>query len=380
MTKRDGGTVDTHQLEQLVTVIQKLSLARSLDGIIAIVCKAARALTNADGATFVLREDGRCYYVDEDAIGPLWKGKHLPLSTCVSGWVMEHKTTCVIEDVFGDSRVLADVYRPTFVKSLLIVPIRTLDPIGAIGNYWAERHRATENEIRLLQALADTTAVAMENVRMYEELETRVLDRTRRLEELNHLLIIENAERKRAEAEVRRQAITDALTGLLNRRGFFQNTGQRIREMSGAKCEWSIVFLDLDGLKTVNDNLGHEAGDKMIIAAANVIRAAFHGQIHARLGGDEFAVLLEGSDDIDAVVDKLQKMASDYMETYGLPFDLSLSVGCARFVPKTGMSLDVVLNRADKAMYLHKKGKRRARQPETPKWSTSRLTPLLGNK
>jgi two-component system CheB/CheR fusion protein len=166
---------------ELVGAIQRLSLARSIAEIQEIVRSAARWLTGADGATFVLRDGTRCYYADEDAVSPLWKGQRFPMSSCISGWAMLNRRPAVIEDIYADSRIPHDAYRPTFVKSLLMVPIRTLDPVGAIGNYWATQHGPTEEEIELLQALADSTAVAMENVRVYEELEQRVADRTAEL-------------------------------------------------------------------------------------------------------------------------------------------------------------------------------------------------------
>ena len=165
-------------MERLVEVVQRLSLARDLATVMAIVRHAARELTGADGATFVLRDGDRCYYADEDAIEPLWKGQRFPMRICISGWVMEHRSSVVIPDIYADARVPAEAYRPTFVHSLAMVPIRTLDPIGAIGNYWAGQHAASDDEVRVLQALADTTAVAMENVRVYQELESRVAHRT----------------------------------------------------------------------------------------------------------------------------------------------------------------------------------------------------------
>lgn len=170
---------------RLVAAVQALSLARSLDAIIEIVRKAARDISLADGATFILREDDNCYYADEDSIAPLWKGRRFPISACISGWVMTNKHAVVIPDIYADDRVPLDAYRPTFVKSLVVAPIRTQDPIGALGLYWAEHHAASEIEIRLLQALADSTAVAMENIRVYAELEERVKDRTRQLQAAN---------------------------------------------------------------------------------------------------------------------------------------------------------------------------------------------------
>jgi putative nucleotidyltransferase with HDIG domain len=169
------------QAGALVRAIQELSLARSLPEVQQIVRVAARRLTGADGATFVLRDGERCYYADEDAISPLWKGQRFPIETCISGWSMLNRRPAVIDDIYKDDRIPHDAYRATFVKSLAMVPIRTLDPIGAIGNYWADHHQPSGQEVELLQALADSTAVAIENVRMYEELEQARLETLQRL-------------------------------------------------------------------------------------------------------------------------------------------------------------------------------------------------------
>ena len=163
-------------MEQLLGVVQQLSTARDLAAVMEIVRTAARTLTQADGATLVLREGDHCYYADEDAIAPLWKGKRFPIGLCISGWSMLNRRSVVIEDIYRDQRVPADAYRPTFVRSLAMVPIRSMDPIGAIGSYWAQHYRASDRDISLLQALADATATAMENVRLHEALERRVAD------------------------------------------------------------------------------------------------------------------------------------------------------------------------------------------------------------
>jgi len=175
-------------MARLVRAIQDLSLARSLDRIMEIVRTTARELTGADGATFVLRDDDRCHYADENAIAPLWKGQKFPMKVCISGWVMLNRKTVVIEDIYQDPRIPAEAYRPTFVKSMAMVPIRTESPIGAIGNYWASRHVPSPEQIELLQALANTTSVAMENVRVHAELEERVKSRTAQLEAANNEL------------------------------------------------------------------------------------------------------------------------------------------------------------------------------------------------
>ena len=173
---------------RLVQAVQELSLARSLDKVMEIVRTVARELTGADGATFVLRDGDQCFYADEDAIAPLWKGQRFPMSACISGWAMLNKVTTVIPDIYQDERIPTDAYRPTFVKSLVMVPIRSTAPIGAIGSYWAQIHHPGAEEVSLLQALADTTSVALENIQVYAELERRVQERTRDLEEANRSL------------------------------------------------------------------------------------------------------------------------------------------------------------------------------------------------
>lgn len=164
----------TRAMEHLIEVVQALSQARDMATVARITRDAARELTGADGATFVLRDGDKCFYADENAIAPLWKGKRFPMEICISGWVMLHAEPVTIEDIYADPRIPAEAYRPTFVKSLAMVPIRKDAPIGAIGNYWAHNHQPTTEQVSILQALANTTAVALENVRLIDELREKV--------------------------------------------------------------------------------------------------------------------------------------------------------------------------------------------------------------
>jgi two-component system CheB/CheR fusion protein len=164
------------RIERLVSVIQELSAARDLETIVTLVRSAARAMAQSDGATFVLKDGDFCVYADEDAISPLWKGQRFPLHSCISGWAMLNKKAVIIEDIYKDSRVPLEAYKPTFVKSLAMIPIRRDDPIGAIGIYWAHQHKCTQQELELIQALADTVSVAMENVNLYNSLIAKVTE------------------------------------------------------------------------------------------------------------------------------------------------------------------------------------------------------------
>jgi diguanylate cyclase (GGDEF)-like protein len=338
-------------MERLVHAVQELSLARSLPEIQRIVRTRARELTGCDGATFVLRDEDNCYYADEDAIAPLWKGSRFPINICISGWAMLNREAAIIPDIFRDARIPQTLYRPTFVKSLVMVPIRKLNPIGAIGNYWAYQHQPSVHEVHLLQALADSTSIAMENVQVYAELEQRVRDRTAALEDANE--------------EIRRLSVTDELTGLNNRRGFYLLAEQKIRGTHHLGHSCALAFLDVDGLKRVNDEQGHDVGDALIKDVAQVLRSIEReSDILARLGGDEFCVMVtETGSETRALKQRLAEAFGSFNATSNRPYRVAASVGIVQ-APASGAapSVDQLLAAADELMYQEKKTNGNARQ------------------
>lgn len=169
-------------MDSLLETVTALASARSLDDVTRIVRGSARALTRADGVSFVLKEDGNCYYADEDAIAPLWKGMRFPLESCISGWSMLNRQIAVVPDIYLDSRIPHEAYRPTFVKSLVMVPVRQADPIAAIGAYWANSHEATAAEQQVLQAIANAAALALHNIGLDADLH-RAVEREREARE-----------------------------------------------------------------------------------------------------------------------------------------------------------------------------------------------------
>jgi GAF domain-containing protein len=141
-----------------------LAGAQTLVEVGEIVRVEARRLTGAQGVTFVLRDDDRCFYADEDAIAPLWKGQRFPITACISGWAMLHDETAVVPNIELDERIPLEAYMPTFVRSLLMVPVGSPTPMAAIGAYWSRHHRATRRQIDGLQGLATRTAEAIRRI------------------------------------------------------------------------------------------------------------------------------------------------------------------------------------------------------------------------
>jgi GAF domain-containing protein len=141
-------------LDALQAVSDQLDECDNLAAVTAILGAAMREQLAADGVTVVLREGECCFYADENAIGPLWKGRRFPLEKCISGWAMLNRVPVSIADIFADPRIPHDAYRPTFVKSLAMAPIRSEWPIGALGAYWADQHYASDDELDMLYAFA----------------------------------------------------------------------------------------------------------------------------------------------------------------------------------------------------------------------------------
>ncbi|HET9957408.1 MAG TPA: ATP-binding protein [Polyangiaceae bacterium] len=178
--------LDALQLERryrdslkLIELNRALVGAHDFEQVAALVCSAVRALTGADGATFVLREGDQVHYAAEDAISPLWKGQSFPIERCISGWAILHRAVAVIEDIFSDPRIPVEAYRPTFVRSLVMTPVGPGAPVASIGAYWSRRYRASGYSLELLDAIASAADLALSSVRAYEESERARLEAAR---------------------------------------------------------------------------------------------------------------------------------------------------------------------------------------------------------
>jgi signal transduction histidine kinase len=194
----------------LLGALRALASVRDLPSVMAIVRRAARELVHADGVTFVLREGPLVHYADEDAIAPLWKGRRFPAEACISGWAMLHRESVVIEDIYADTRIPHDAYRPTFVKSLAMVPIRREDPLGAIGAYWGRRYLASPRQLAHLESLAAAAGLAVANADLVARLQSAVRLRDEFIALAAHELATPfSALRLRAEAVVRGRGVAD---------------------------------------------------------------------------------------------------------------------------------------------------------------------------
>ncbi|MBB4285349.1 sensor domain-containing protein [Roseospira goensis] len=173
------------------------------------------------------------------------------------------------------------------------------------------------------------------------------------------LVVSDITQRKRDEERIHYQAHHDPLTGLANRTMFMDVLARAVHDSNQSGCGLALMFLDLDGFKSVNDTLGHDAGDLLLKGAAQRIAgAARQGDTVARLGGDEFTVLLPGV----AEADTAARVAARILRTVSAPYGLkgqeariSTSIGVA-MAPGDGTDAETLLRHADAAMYGAKAG------------------------
>jgi diguanylate cyclase (GGDEF)-like protein/PAS domain S-box-containing protein len=173
--------------------------------------------------------------------------------------------------------------------------------------------------------------------------------------------------RARLEEEIRQAALVDPLTGIYNRRGFFLLAEQALRAAARHQRPYLLCFFDLNGLKEINDELGHDQGDEALYDIAEVFRSVFRSSdILGRLGGDEFVVLAEGEPSAEAALrQRLGDELTRHNETAGRAYRLSTSVGVAIFEPRKPSTLSALLQQADRQMYEQKRVARRSSAPQT---------------
>lgn len=170
-------------------------------------------------------------------------------------------------------------------------------------------------------------------------------------------------ERHRLLSALRSLSLIDDLTGLYNRRGFMDLGEQHMSLARRTARGVTLVYLDLDRFKTINDTLGHHVGDRALIKVAESLRATFRrSDLISRMAGDEFAVLaLEASGDDGALLlRRLKERIGEFNRTSREPYQLTVSIGMSRFDGDGRMRLDELLAQAEAAMNDDKRAKRKA--------------------
>jgi diguanylate cyclase (GGDEF)-like protein len=168
-------------------------------------------------------------------------------------------------------------------------------------------------------------------------------------------------ERHRMQAALQSESLTDELTKLHNRRGFMALAGSHIKSAERTKKPFALVFIDLDGMKDVNDTLGHVEGDRALVEAAGLLsKCVRQSDIVARFGGDEFVLLLTTAENDweNSIRHRLQQQLDASNAQPGRRYRLSFSVGVVTAEPDRWLALEDLVAEADAMMYRQKQTKK----------------------
>ncbi len=277
---------------------------------------------------------------NEKAIKDNWEEQY-----CVEGYSSE---MCIIL-AYEEGRF---VERENIKTSRMIPEIEKVSEEGSVYCFSPLHHR----ERCLGYLIAEGSKFVMESP-LYR---TWLIDLSNCLENFRKQAVLQKLLKR-----VDSMYVKDALTGLYNRFGFERYTKESFRKCIEENIGFMILFVDLDGLKKINDQNGHEKGDLAISTVAAALRESCIGEeICARFGGDEYVVYAQGYVEQDAVEfgKRLEKRLQQYNEQLKQSFEISASYGFMIVYPKKGDTIDSYINMADDQMYLQKKEKKKKRQ------------------
>jgi diguanylate cyclase (GGDEF)-like protein len=327
---------DNRLLEVIRTQTEIAKLGLDLGAVMSLVAERAQQLTSAVGAVVELAEGDDMVYRAASGLAESHLGMRLQRASSLSGYCIEQQRALYCEDSETDDRVNREACRTIGLRSMVVVPLRHHDTVVGVLKVLSESPSAfDEPDLKILELMSDVIAASMFHAAKYES------------NELFH------------------RATHDALTGLPNRALFFERLRHRLAEAQRGYRPFGLLNLDMDGLKPINDNHGHRAGDAAIRELATRIKdASRNADTVARVGGDEFGVILSSVGDRAGAQTHIERMA----EQIARPFEfekktipLGASVGLAIY-PDDGQELNHLLDKADQAMYDAKRAKPKAAQ------------------
>lgn len=287
--------------------------------------EAATKLLESEAGSLLLRDmkTGELYF--DVAVGlksKKMKEVRLPKGKGISGWVVEHNKSVIIHDVNKDPRFYseADKISKFVTRNMVCVPLRAKKrTIGVLQAVNKIKGKFTNDDLSILQSFADQVAIAIENARLFEE------------------------------------AVTDGLTGLIQRRYFELRLREEMERAKRYGYPVSLVMIDIDHFKKVNDTYGHQEGDTVLIGIASVLeRAVRMGDIAARFGGEEFVLILPHTERANAVKAAERLRANIEKQTFG-GHSVTISAGVGFMTSKDReMQSDDLVRMADEALYFAK--------------------------
>lgn len=300
-----------------------------LGSIMELVTQKTQQITNSDGACVELIEKGQLVYSAASGIAEKFLGLRLNMESSLSGECILSRQPLISNDIENDDRVNKVACRQVGLSAMVVVPLVYRDDVVGVIKVLSKRvgHYAKDH-IKVLEMMSGLIAAEMFRA-MHNE-----------------------------RSELFHKATHDSLTGISNRALFYDRLRQRLAKAIKKHESFGIVTLDMDGLKQINDDLGHRAGDAAIKQIALRITQSIP-QTHtvSRLGGDEFGIIVPTVLDRQQLRDLIDYIDQAIVQPFtfeGHPVQLKASIGYALF-SEDGIELEVLIEKADKAMYAAKR-------------------------
>lgn len=315
------------EIIRIQTEIAKAGL--DLGDVMDLVCQKSQYLTRASGGIVELVEDGQMVYRAASGIAKPQLGLRLNKAESLSGLCVEKRQILSCKDSDIDDRVDRDACRRVGLRSMIVVPLNHNDAtIGVLKVVSSQVDAFTDADIEVLGLMSELIAAAMF---FAVKLET------------NQLYY---------------RATHDSLTDLANRALFFDRLRQVFAQAERHSYQFGILNLDMDGLKLINDQYGHKAGDAAIKEVARRIKkCSRQSDTAARIGGDEFAILLTRIDNRAGAEQQITRLMQEISHPFIFEqhhFNLHVSIGLAVF-PDDGVEMNCLLELADQKMYQAKR-------------------------
>ncbi len=325
-----NASADPETLMEIIraqTEIARLGL--DLGGVMAFVTERVQRLTGAGGAIVELAESEEMVYRAASGMAAQQLGLRLSRSSSLSGLCIEERRVLRCDDSEIDPRVDKEACRRVGLRSMVVAPLNHGDTaVGVLKIAAAAPNAFADEQVRILGLMSGLIAAAMHYAVRYGT------------DELYH------------------KATHDALTGLANRALFYDRLRQSLNLARRQSSRLAILNIDMDGLKPINDRYGHRAGDAAIRETGQRIsRISRASDTVARLGGDEFGVIMADIGCRDSAVLHADRLVEDIRRPFCFetnPLSLDASIGLATF-PDEGVDMDVLIEKADQAMYAVKR-------------------------
>ena len=353
-----GLTDNSVVLRRLLALARDFLQAPDFGGILELAGQAIPELLHSDGSLLVVH-DGEREFVTEF-------GHHQePMPMSEASALLRHarramadRTPILLPEIARDSGMREDELAELGVTSLIAYPFPPVKPMGALVSVWHRQGYRKElaRLVPTLRLLGEITGAALGNARFRKSLEDRIVTKASEIEEAARLHAVELLRRDSVEEEIHRISVTDMMTGLLNRRGFFLHAERSFKLARRQRVPSALVFIDIDGLKSINDAYGHDVGDDLIEDVAHILLQCFReADVVARIGGDEFAVFTIDTSQPDVLRDRIRQSLADFTLRPDCPYRISFSTGIVRCDPVSELSLSEYLLRADQMMYEEKR-------------------------